>query len=350
MDYTIQDSKKNKDLRFFLQIMSAFNSPLDLPELLKTICIGIDDEIGIKACQFMKFNRQSMQFENIESSGLNDAFIKDFSPDVGDDFLNGFQIMDYQAQTISEYVILGKENTYVNEGITSLLTIALHRDSKLVGILNLYDDKKIDLNKKQILTLKTITQFSTKVIINWIFNTTLQEVTKTVHSSLDVDEVIGSIVTVVTQKLLVKGCTIRLLDQNQNTFQLKAACGLSKEYLNKGPVMAKRSISQVLDGKCVAIFDAANDDRLQYPDAAIKEGIGSILSVPLIIYKNIIGDLRVYTHKPYEFGENEINLMMAVGEQCALAIRDARMYTGIKRKYDDLISDFHQWFDVDTQA
>jgi GAF domain-containing protein len=38
-----------------------------------------------------------------------------------------------------------------------------------------------------------------------------------------------------------------------------------------------------------AVYDVSDDPRIQYPEAARKEGIASILSVPITVGDNIIG-------------------------------------------------------------
>jgi len=45
----------------------------------------------------------------------------------------------------------------------------------------------------------------------------------------------------------------------------------------------------------VAIYDVSDDPRIQYPDAAKKKGIASILSLPIIVAGRVIGALRIYT-------------------------------------------------------
>jgi len=40
-----------------------------------------------------------------------------------------------------------------------------------------------------------------------------------------------------------------------------------------------------------------------------------------------------------------MHLIQAIGEQCALAIRNAQMYAAIKRRYDVVVDEFHQWFE-----
>jgi hypothetical protein len=37
--------------------------------------------------------------------------------------------------------------------------------------------------------------------------------------------------------------------------------------------------------------------------------------------------------------------MKMVGEQCALLIHSARLYSLIKERYETLMVDFHNWFD-----
>jgi hypothetical protein len=37
--------------------------------------------------------------------------------------------------------------------------------------------------------------------------------------------------------------------------------------------------------------------------------------------------------------------MTALGEQCALSIRNAQMYHTIKRRYADVVDEFQQWFE-----
>jgi hypothetical protein len=38
-------------------------------------------------------------------------------------------------------------------------------------------------------------------------------------------------------------------------------------------------------------------------------------------------------------------LMKMVGEQCAVLINGARLYSQVKDKYEKLMVDFHNWFD-----
>ena len=100
-----------------------------------------------------------------------------------------------------------------------------------------------------------------------------------------------------------------------------------------------------LDGTCVAIPDAKSDPRIPWTGEVVQEGFSSMLYVPLVIRQQTIGTLCLVTHHPYDFSDEEIYLMMAIAEQCALAIRNAQMYASIKRRYENVVDDFQLWFE-----
>ena len=68
--------------------------------------------------------------------------------------------------------------------------------------------------------------------------------------------------------LEIKGCTIFALNPESNELEDLASFGLSMDYLEKGPVLSDKSISDTPKGKPIVIADVNNTDRLQYPQDA----------------------------------------------------------------------------------
>jgi GAF domain-containing protein len=167
---------------------------------------------------------------------------------------------------------------------------------------------------------------------------TLHHVAKTINSSLSLPDVLNTIVETVPDALGCKACSIRLLDDNQRRLLISAASGLSDEYLAKGPVQVDKSgiDQQALEGQPVVILDVARDSRFQYPEEARKEGISSVLVVPLTAKDQKIGVMRVYAAENRVFSPNEIDFLAAVGELSALAIQNARVYLNTARNYENL--------------
>ena len=130
-----------------------------------------------------------------------------------------------------------------------------------------------------------------------------------------------------------------------NILKPRASYGLSDAYLSKWPLDADKSLAECLEGKPVFISDATTDPRIQYRAEAEKEGIASILSVPISAKGQIIGVFRVYTAKPHKFTENEHEFISSISEIGGIAIENARMYDRLKGEHDRLINDTHEWFE-----
>ena len=166
---------------------------------------------------------------------------------------------------------------------------------------------------------------------------TLIRITKAISMIRDPEEITLITVEGVTHALNVKGCTLFLFSPKSKELKLAGSYGLSNDYLNKGPISALQSISSSLqDAQPVAIYDVTDDPRLQYPKAAKKEGIASILAVPIVIGDRLIGSLRVYTAAPWEFTLNDVNFVQAVAQVVGMAIEMCRINKGLKDSIDIL--------------
>jgi signal transduction protein with GAF and PtsI domain len=165
----------------------------------------------------------------------------------------------------------------------------------------------------------------------------LIRITKAISMIREPEEIILITVEGVTHALNVKGCTLFLFSPKSQELKLAGSYGLSNHYLDKGPVSALRSIASSLqDAQPVAIYDVNDDPRLQYPDEAKKEGIASILAVPIIIGERLIGSMRVYTAQPWEFTLNDVNFVQAVAQIVGMTLEMCRVNKGLKDSIDIL--------------
>jgi GAF domain-containing protein len=171
------------------------------------------------------------------------------------------------------------------------------------------------------------------------YYTALYQAALTISSSLELEQVLQSVVTSITEAMQVKACALRLHDERSGQLRLSAVYGLSRGYLDKGPVDRVHSPidSEALSGSPVIIPDVSTDSRFQYPEAAKREGIVSVLCVPLEVHGRAIGVMRVYTGEPCVFGEEDIHFLTVLASLSALAIENASLYDNLKRSYDGVM-------------
>jgi signal transduction histidine kinase len=170
--------------------------------------------------------------------------------------------------------------------------------------------------------------------------TTLYQSIQALSSSLDLQHVLDHLARGTTHALQAKAASIRLLDTSDR-LELRAAYGLSKRYLEKGPVEVEHSLidQEALSGQPVIVENTAHDECLQYPDEIVAEGIRSMLCVALIGRRGPLGVLHVYGRQPDFFGEEDADFVTAIARQGAIAIENALAYRESQRT-DEMKSQF----------
>ena len=175
----------------------------------------------------------------------------------------------------------------------------------------------------------------------------LYEIAAAINSVHTLEGVLRIMIESVTKSMVtaleVKGCSLMLLTPDKKQLLHTAAYGLSDWYIRKGPVSVDKSITKALEGRPVAVFNATEDDRIQYRKQAKEEGISSILSVPVILKDEIVGVLRVYTAEPYNFTDADTYFVGAVANLGAIALENARLYDSVKKDYESLRLDLAEW-------
>ncbi len=130
--------------------------------------------------------------------------------------------------------------------------------------------------------------------------------------------------------LEIKGCAIFALNTESNELENLASFGLSMSYLEKGPIFSDKSIAATFKGKPVVIPDVGNTSHLQYPQDAVEEGIGAIVSVPINFFGKVIGALRLYHKAVWEISERDVDSLLVLAENIGLAMTYTRVLKALK--------------------
>ena len=165
------------------------------------------------------------------------------------------------------------------------------------------------------------------------------------QESADLEDMGNSLVQLLTGTLDIRGCTLFLANPRNKELEILTTFGLSPGYLTKGAISSKKSIAAVYNKKPVFIEDTLKTDLLQYPEAAQKEGIKSIISLPVVFSGKVIGALRLYNHHSWDVPENAIETLMLFADHVGMAM----MYTRLLNAFlliKDTVEDVHDiWVD-----
>jgi signal transduction protein with GAF and PtsI domain len=242
------------------------------------------------------------------------------------------------------------------EGIASILAVPVMVKGKNLGVFCLCTATPRDFTPEEKKFLALLAQQGGGVmeharLIDHLHRETqlFFDLAVNLSSSLEVKGILHAMTADLAKALVgIKGASIRLLDETKETLELVAAFGLSKKYLQKGPVSAQKSIAQAMkNGKPVIILNAATDRRVQYRAMNKEEGIVSILAVPIKTKERVIGVLRLYTKVVRHFTAEEIKLVTALAYLGGLAIQNASLYLVCQTEMKDLQEELwshRSWF------
>jgi signal transduction histidine kinase len=157
---------------------------------------------------------------------------------------------------------------------------------------------------------------------------TLLTVGQTIVSSLELKEVLERIVREAVRLTRTRLCSLMLLDETGQELAIRAVYGSSQQYIRKPNLQVLDSLlgQVVLTKEPLSVLDVKREPRYKFSDLATREGLCSLLSVPLLYEANPIGVLNVYTVGPHVFQQEEVNVLMALASLSAIAIEKARLY------------------------
>lgn len=330
----------------FHVIGDALNAQLDTKVLLEMAARSIVEEFDLKACHFRLLSRDLLSLEHVASYGLSTAFLDKGPVDAEKSVAEAMQgkvvpILDCLSDPRVQYPV-----AFEKEDIVSMLTVPLKARGQVIGVMRLFTGTRREFPDDEIEFFKVVALFCTSAIVDSMFRMILAHVTDSIRSSLELKVVLNAIVRVVCEDLRTRGCAIELIDAPTGRLEPRAAYGLGDAFVERlARLYSKELTSEVLGGTCTVILDGRRDDRVMLPAELVREGISTILLVPLEARGERIGVLSLFTHKPYAFSDDEKQLMMSIGEQCALAIDNAMMFAALKRRYETLVDDFNLWFE-----
>ena len=165
------------------------------------------------------------------------------------------------------------------------------------------------------------------------FEATLKRITDRVRDSLDVNQIMLSAVEELTEALGAKGSNTALYDLEQRTstiyYEYNSYNSSIPAY--QGRVAQMEAFPEVYD-------QLLNGQYFQFcsmepnPD----RGYVAMLACPVLDDRGVLGDLWLINGRDYGFSDIEIRLVQQVANQCAIAIRQARLYEAAQSQVAEL--------------
>jgi signal transduction histidine kinase len=322
-------------LRLLHEVANVIHSTLDPQEALRLI---VREAVGITRAtsgSVVLLNPTTNQLEIHAAQGLPEE-AKALRLRVGEG-ITGWVARSGKPARIGN-VKEDPRYVLVRGDVCSELAVPLEVKGQVRGVLNVDSDRRDAFSAEDQDLLEGLAAQAAGVIQNtWLFEQlrlkarlleSLASVSRTINSTLNLDEALTVIAREACALMQAKMCSLMMLDESRAWLDLRASFGAGEAYLNKPRLSMEESLlgGVVRRKKPVQVEDVRSSSRYQNVEVARREGLVSLLSVPLIFNGEAVGALNIYTGQRYAFSNEEIRILAALAELSAIAIEKARLY------------------------
>ena len=168
----------------------------------------------------------------------------------------------------------------------------------------------------------------------------LSTISGAITSDLYLEDILKLIVTVTAQVMKSKICSLMLVDEKDKLLKIRATQSISEKYNKKPPLTVGEGIAGkvVSEKKSRAVYDISKEPEYKYKEILKREGLASLLCIPLVVKGKAIGVLNCYTTKPHKFTKTETSVLTAVANQAAVAIENTELIVKTKVIQEELES------------
>jgi DNA-binding response OmpR family regulator len=142
--------------------------------------------------------------------------------------------------------------------------------------------------------------------------------------SLNMDQIVATVIDIVTRVLEFNICGVWLIDREQNELYCAAAYGFEEQKAARFPLDNERGIIAAVarSGEMLYLSDTREDYR--YIDMGTTSR--SELAVPLQVKGRVVGVLNVESAETNAFSPADLQLFSILATQAAVAIENAQSY------------------------
>ncbi len=153
------------------------------------------------------------------------------------------------------------------------------------------------------------------------------------------DTVLNQAIEIAPTLLNSKICNLRLLDTSSRLLIPRATIGLDKKYAENGILELGAGIAGRVakTKKPVLVGDILSKHEVKLKNALRKQGIRSLVCVPIVLNQNVLGTITVYDKKINGFTKQDTALLLNFANHVAILIDNIKIHKRVFVAYVNTI-------------
>ncbi|MCE1246553.1 MAG: GAF domain-containing protein [Firmicutes bacterium] len=326
-------------LKALHQVSTAVTGTLSLPKVFELIVDKASHLIEAPAASIITLEEKVHRYEMKSSIGLTgDLADPTFHEAISAMTAKRRRYLTYYVSTSAEPEEPFIVKTLESAGMGGYISVPLIARKRVVGVLNCFCKAQDKFDSQEIRLLRSFANQAAIAVENAsLYNiiknkvrelATVFEVGKSITSTLELDKVLEEVCSSIASVMGADAVSIMNLDEENQQLEIVKTMGLGKYY--KGEMIkVGAGIAGIAakTGRPMVLHDQESQaSPYKFPQQVKKDGLRTILSVPLKVRNRIMGLINIYKRELFHFSTNEINLLSTLANQAAVAIENARLY------------------------
>jgi GAF domain-containing protein len=327
----------------------------NLPAILNLIVKSAVDSLNIKASSIRLLDPEGRRLELLAAYGLSEEYLRkgpvelEKSP-IDKEAMAGRIV---EVEDVARERVLQYPAEAVSEGIRSILCVPLLVRDRIIGSLRAYTSTPHRFSEAEKTFLSALANLGAIAIENAKLTESLRrriqglsrlvEVSKSISSSLNVEEVFKRIVRAASEMFNAKGASLSMLDKG--VYKLVSYHGLSKASASKLASPSPEELEGLVKGVTIRVSDV-EASNLKYKDELIGEGVKALLCAPITSKGKVVGALKVYFPEERRFDDGEDELLSILANLSEISIDNAKLYRLALGNWESLLKEVWEKLDV----
>jgi len=159
------------------------------------------------------------------------------------------------------------------------------------------------------------------------------------HSPTDLQPVLDTIIANATRLCQANLAFVMLRTGGRLSLVARTGCTPEfADYLERGFELNRETTTAraALDGRPVQIADFLTEPGVRVTESHHREQVHTVLAVPLLRDRSVLGVLTIWRHEVQPFSDNQIALLQTFADQAVIAIENVRMFNEIEARTTQL--------------
>jgi len=335
-----EERRRAEELATLNAITETVSRSLDLDTILDDALNKVSEAVDIDAGGIYLLDERNDELTLTAHLGLSESFLQKMRRlKVGEGAVGrtaqSVRPVLVNSLPMDDPLLTDTEKAALEGGIHSEVNVPLSTRGRVHGVLSTARYRKQPFTSKEVELLTAISnqiavaienaQLYEKATERMREATALHRVSGTLMRTLNLDQLLESILEVLQRSFGYPHCAILLFDKKKKELRIEAARGYLRDKAEKP------GIKIVQEG--IASWVAANKMPLNVPNVSQDDryvekvkGIGAEIAVPMLVGEKLVGVLDVQSTEVNPFGEDDLRTLSSIAAQAAIAIERTRLY------------------------